>query len=102
MFNCWDLVGMKLSLPHDQLPNFNTVYNSTEVRGDIGDEGEDAGDRRRRNEYGGDDHSAHGIIMGMASLVGSPSYADLIRDDDWVILSELPGQIRRFCRDHGH
>jgi hypothetical protein len=99
MFNCWDTVGQKLGLSYDQLPNFNTVYNSPEIRGDIDGDG-DTG-QKRRNDHEGEDHSAHGIIMAMATLVGQPAYIDLITDDDWVILGELPGQIRRFLRDAG-
>lgn len=98
MERCWRSMiehGMDGWAP-EQLPDFNDTYRSEEIQ-------EGSPDRKRRAGRAGgeqpDDHTAHGIIMGMATLAGNPgTYAPLISDEDWAILAELPDQIRLFLR----
>jgi hypothetical protein len=101
MERCWRSMiehGMDGWKP-EQLPDFNETYRSEEIQ-------EGSPDRKRRQSRAGadtpDDHTAHGIIMGMATMVGNPAvYAPLVSDEDWAILAELPDQIRLFFRHSG-
>lgn len=111
MFNCWDMVGRKMIdgvKSHTDLPNFNTVYNSAEVRGehdpDGGEEGEREGSHRRKGQEP-DDYSAHGLVMAASNsvdaLARNRAYWPLLTDDDIAVLRELMPVIRALIRDIG-
>jgi len=101
MYNCWDVVGRKLGGKIEDLPPFNEVYHSTEVRGDP----ESAPESTERQRREAPDHTAHGQVMAAANalnaLATNPAYWPLLDDGDWMILSELPAVIESILRDAG-
>lgn len=111
MFNAWDMVGRKDGLPIEQLPNFNTVYNSAEIRGDYDPDGGDGGDdeerqgshRRRGQEP--EDYSAHGLVMQAANsldaLHRNKAYIPLLTDEDKTLIRELMPVLRALIHDIG-
>jgi hypothetical protein len=105
MFNCWDMVGRKIE---GDLPNFNTVYNSAEVRGDHDPDGGEDGEREgshRRKGHEPDDYSAHGLVMqasnSIDALARNRAFWALLTDDDIALLRELQPVIRALIRDIG-
>jgi len=105
MYNCWSVVGLAHpgTKPED-LPPFNEVYHSTEVRGDPESAPEGEAGQRKRPEP--PDHTAHGHVMAAAeaidALLRNPAYWPLLTNDDWVILRELPAVIDGLLTDSGH
>jgi len=98
MYNCWDLVGRKTD---GDLPNFNEVYHSSEVRG----ENEDTEPSERKRGREPEDHSAHGLVMtitgALGELTGNPAFWPLMTDEDWALISEVPAVIDALMRDSG-
>ena len=107
MYNCWDMVGRKIE---GDLPNFNTVYNSAEIRGehdpdgDGGDGGDREGGHRRRGQEP-EDYSAHGLVMqasnAIDALARNRAFHQLLTPDDIAVLRELQPIIRALLRDLG-
>lgn len=95
MFNCWELVGRKLEVsdPHE-LPNFQEIYMSSEVRGEPDNNpGDDKRDRRNRREPDPeDDVSAHGLTLRAANALDTlnrnEAFWPLLTDDDVAVLRE--------------
>jgi hypothetical protein len=103
MYRTWDLIGSRL--PSNALPNFNTSYNSPEVRGETADE--DSQERRRSlgggNERG--DWSTSGLVNqasnAIDALYRNRAHWSTLTDLDIERLEEIPGRIRRIVRASG-
>lgn len=103
MFNAWDMVGRKID---GDLPDFNQVYNSNEIRGTSEpgelEGGTGGGDRSREP---GPDYTAHGHVVSAANaidaLARNRAFWPLLTDDDIAIIRELPDIIDGLLRDIG-
>ena len=102
MYNTWNLIGQRL--PADALPNFNTAYNSPEVRGEAADEEDSgSGDRRRRGLDGNrGDYSTSGLVLqavnAIDALARNPAHWETITEEELARLEEIPARIRRIVR----
>jgi hypothetical protein len=107
MSKCWELVGqVQYEAFKDDFaayPNFSTIYQSDEVRGEGGQ-----GKSGERGHGGGrepEDNSASGLARSIASctdtLIQNPAFWPLLTDDDIGLLRETKDKLRVLIRDIG-
>ncbi len=102
MYNCWDMVGRKLTVsgPED-LPDFNEIYNSEEVRGIQRQEQPQAAEsqeRRQPREQTGPDNTAQGLVeqarQAIRSLHDNPGFDVGLSREEACRLNDLIPMIR--------
>jgi hypothetical protein len=106
MQKCWKLVGQvqyeAFKDDFAQYPNFTTIYQSDEIRGE-GDQ--DKGGDRKRSGHDQEDFSAHGLTVAASNAVGSladnPAFWPLLTDEDIEMLRETKDALRALIRDVG-
>jgi len=108
----WEITVVKSGLKFNSLkslPNFNTIYNSDDIRRPEDRKRRDVGDGSDRKREPGKDprseYTAHGLVVqadnAIDALLRSPAYHQLISDEDIVILRKLPAEIRSLIRKCG-
>lgn len=106
MFKCWDLVGAKMfpSVPIEQLPAFQTVYMSTEVRGEPAAEavqtggGEARGYTGRGRQPKESDEPKTWIEIAneaLAHLTDHPAFWPLFKDEERELLASFIPKIKK-------
>jgi hypothetical protein len=106
MKKCWEIVGQvqyeAFKDDYAAYPNFTTIYQSDEVRGD-GD-GDKGGDRRQKG-HAPDDSSPHGLAQAAAdaieALATDRSLWRHLTDDDIELLRDTKDKLRVLIRDIG-
>ncbi len=106
MKKCWDVVGQvqyeAFKDDFAQYPNFTTIYQSDEVRGER--EGDKGGDRRHSGNAP-DDSSAHGLAQAAAdaieALATDRSLWRQLTADDIELLRDAKDKLRVLIRDIG-
>jgi hypothetical protein len=104
LYNCWEMVGAKA----DNLPPFNAVYNSDEVRGR--DEEEEEGQSQTASRGARNlkpdhdpDRSVHHLIGIAASNINEVRHrrdiSKVITEDDITVLQGVLDDIRALLRD---
>ena len=106
MKKCWEIVGSvqweAFKDDFAQYPNFTTIYQSDEIRGE--GEGDKGGDRKRKGSDQ-EDFSAHCLAQAasdaVASLAENPAFWPLLTDEDLEMLRETKDTLRALIRDVG-
>ena len=106
MKKCWEVVGSvqweALKDDFASYPNFTTIYQSDEIRGE---NPEDKGGDRKHRGQDQEDFSAHGLAQSAAdavdSLVRNPAMWPQLADDDISLLRDTKDKLRVLIRDIG-
>ena len=107
MFRCYQFVVVDHGLEDTaftELPKFNTIYHSDEVRGESDQKESDTGSSpERKRGHDREDFSADGLAETAAnaidSIVRNPAIRDNLTDSGMEMLRQAYDQLRRFWRE---